>query len=238
MTQQPWHTHVRKAEYEGPPAKLVVFGTGSMAELAAFCFHHDSPHEVVGFAVDEAFMPESGQLMGLPVWPWERLEQHLPPGEGVAVYVAVGYKDLNRFREQKVAEAKARGYRLAGYLSSRATCFAQSLGAHCFIFEDNTLQPFVQVGDNVVMWSGNHIGHHGVVEDHCFITSHVVVSGHVRVGHHSFLGVNATLRDSISIGPHNIVGAQALIMKPTEAGQVFVPARTLPYHKDSSEVRM
>lgn len=238
MTDAGWKHHVTKEAYEGPPAKLIIFGTGSMAELAAFFFHHDSPHEVVAFTVDEAHLPESGEFMGLPVLPWERLSEFHPPSNEVALYVAIAYRDLNRAREHKVAEAKAKGYRLAGYLSSKATCYAKHLGEHCFIFEDNTIQPFVSIGNNVIMWSGNHIGHHGVVEDHCFFTSHVVLSGHARVGHHSFLGVNATIRDDNPIGPENIIGAQALIMKPTQAGQAFVPSRTEPYHKSSREIRM
>ena len=50
-------------------------------------------------------------------------------------------------------------------------------GDNCFILEDNTVQPFVTIGNNVTLWSGNHIGHDSVIEDDCFISSHVVVSG-------------------------------------------------------------
>ena len=69
------------------------------------------------------------------------------------------------------------------------------------MFEDNTIQPFARIGDDVILWSGNHIGHHSTIGDHCFITSHVVVSGNVHVGERSFIGVNATLRNSITIAP-------------------------------------
>ena len=33
-------------------SRVVVFGVGRIAELAHFYLVHDSPHEVVGFAVD------------------------------------------------------------------------------------------------------------------------------------------------------------------------------------------
>ena len=56
------------------------------------------------------------------------------------------------------------------------------------------MQPFVRIGSNVTLWSGNHIGHDSTVGDHCFISSHVVVSGHVEIGRNCFIGVNATLR--------------------------------------------
>ena len=48
------------------------------------------------------------------------------------------------------------------------------IGENTFIFEANVVQPGVTVGDNVVLWSGNHIGHDSVIEDHCFIASHAV----------------------------------------------------------------
>ena len=54
------------------------------------------------------------------------------------------------------------------------------MGDNCFIFEDNTVQPFVTLGNNLVLWSGNHIGHHSTLRDHCFISSHVVISGFCR----------------------------------------------------------
>ena len=53
------------------------------------------------------------------------------------------------------------------------------IGENCFIFEANVIQPFVRIGDNVVMWSGNHIGHDSTIGSHCFIASHAVISGNV-----------------------------------------------------------
>ena len=38
-----------------------------------------------------------------------------------------------------------------------------------------------------MLWSGNHIGHHTTIDDHCFITSHVVISGNVNVMAYSLL---------------------------------------------------
>src|SRR5205085_4920123 len=96
-------------------------------------------------------------------------------------FVAVSYAKLKALRAERVAAARAAGYRLVSYLSSRATVFPGfEPGENCFILEDNTIQPFARVGENVTLWSGNHIGHHSVVEDDVFIASHVVVSGGVR----------------------------------------------------------
>ena len=87
------------------------------------------------------------------------------------------------------------------------------------------------------MWSGNHIGHHAVIEDDVFVTSHVVVSGGTRVGRGSFLGVNATLRDHITIGERCVVGAGALILADAEPGGVYLGNATERSRVPSSRLR-
>ena len=120
------------------------------------------------------------------------------------MFVAISYAKMNAVRAEKYASMKAAGYRLVSYVSSRCSYLSLTPpGDNCFILEDNTVQPFVTIGNNVTLWSGNHIGHDATIEDHCFITSHVVVSGYVRVGTRSFIGVNATLRNSITIAPRD-----------------------------------
>jgi sugar O-acyltransferase (sialic acid O-acetyltransferase NeuD family) len=113
------------------------------------------------------------------------------------------------------------GYRPASYVSPRAFVWRNvEVGEHCFIFENNVVQPFVKIGANVVLWSGNHIGHHSVIRDHCFISSHVVVSGFCDIGEHCFFGVNATLGNNVTIGADCLLGAGACVVKD-------VPADTL-----------
>jgi len=136
-----------------------------------------------------------------------------------------------------VAAARALGYRLVSYVSSRATAFPGfAHGDNCFILEDNTLQPFARIGHNVTLWSGNHIGHHTTIGDHCFIASHVVISGSCKVGNNCFIGVNATFHDSLTIAEECLVGAGAIISKNTNPMEVFVPASTKPFPKNSEEI--
>ena len=200
--------------------KLIIVGDSAFAEIAHEYFDADSNYTVLGYSVEAAYLKHS-ELHGLPVVPFEALEQHFAPDEH-EVFVAATYTQLNRLRARLSAQAKARGYRLASYVSSRAFVWRNvTLGEHCFIFEDNTVQPFVSIGDNVVLWSGNHIGHHSVVKSHCFIASHVVVSGFCTVGEYSFLGVNATLANNVNVGRDNWVGPNVALMKDTPDGALF-----------------
>lgn len=216
-------------------SKLIIFGIGEQAEMAYFYFKNDSKYEIVAFTVDEAYINQEN-LFGLPILPFETIEQTYHVAE-YTMFVAIGYSKVNKIRTQKYLECKEKGYKIASYISSKATNFATSIGENCFILEDNTLQPYVTIGNNVTLWSGNHIGHHSMVEDNCFITSHVVVSGGCRIGNSSFLGVNATLRDHINIGESNVIGAGVLILGNTEDNKVYMATATESSKVPSNRLR-
>jgi sugar O-acyltransferase (sialic acid O-acetyltransferase NeuD family) len=214
---------------------LVIFGTGPYAEVARVLWEHDGGRDVVAFTVDRDYIGVR-ELRGLEVVPFEELTERFPP-EAHDLFVAVGARDVNRFRAALCERAKELGYALPTYVSPRATTFPDlTIGENSFVFEDNTIQPFATIGDDVVLWSGNHIGHHSRIGDHCFVTSHVVVSGNVTVGAYSFLGVNATLRDSIEIGEGCVIGAAAIVMRSTMAREVYVAPRTKPDERTSDEI--
>lgn len=207
--------------------KLVIVGDSAFAEVALEYFDADSPYEVVAFAVESAYLKQA-TLYGRPVVPLESLVQFYPP-ETHDVYVAIVYSQLNRLRTRLARQAKDNGYRLASYVSSHAFIWHNvSVGEHCFIFEDNTVQPFVTVGNNVVLWSGNHIGHHTRIRDNCFISSHVVISGFCDIGENTFMGVNSTVANNVTIGHDNWIGPGIAIMKDTPPGSLYKTEKVEP----------
>ncbi len=202
-------------------AKLVLFGTAEMAELAHYYFSRDGQHEVVGFTVDRPFLDRES-FHGLPVVDFAQVQETFPPDSHL-MFVAVSYSETNKLRARKYFEAKSKGYRLASYFSPKATIFDNvRFGDNCFVFEDNTVQPFVRIGNNVTLWSGNHIGHHSWIGDHCFVASHAVISGGVRIEPYCFVGVNATIRDHVVIAEECVIGAAALILKDTKPREVYL----------------
>ena len=204
---------------------LVIFGSGDIAQLAHYYFSTDSNYEVVAFTVDANYIKES-EFCGLPVVAFEDAAKNYPPAF-YDFFVALGYSKLNAVRKEKFLAAKDMGYKLVSFISSRATVLNEGrIGENCFIFEDNTIQPLVTIGNNVTLWSGNHIGHHSVIHDHTFIASHVVVSGGVEIGEQCFVGVNATLRNHIKIGDRCVVGAGALLLADAAPEGVYIGTAT------------
>jgi sugar O-acyltransferase (sialic acid O-acetyltransferase NeuD family) len=218
-------------------AKILVFGAGDIARLAYYYFSRDSVHQVVAFAVNKEYRRDD-QFLGLPLYDFEHVVDRFPP-KACKMFIAVSYAKMNKVRAEKYFKAKEMGYDLVSYVSSRCTLLTdEPLGENCFILEDNTIQPFVRIGNNVTLWSGNHIGHESVIEDHCFISSHVVVSGHVHIQPYCFIGVNAALRNGITISAETLIGAGSVIMKDTIQGGVYVPQRAELLKMKSSEVEL
>ncbi len=218
--------------------QLVVVGTGLFAQVAWTYFRHSHEYEVVAFAAEREYARQTPQYCGLQVLDYEDLERRFAPADG-HLFVAVGFRQLNQIRARLFTSAKARGYTCATYVHPSVVRWPETtFGENVFVFEDNTIQPFVQVADDTIFWSGNHIGHHSVIGKHCFITSHVVISGNCGVGDFSFVGVNATVRDNVKIGARNIVGPGSLILKDTQDGQVYLPKGTEPRNLPSDRVKL
>jgi len=211
---------------------LLIVGTGPQAQIARDYFSEFTNYKVVGFACHQEFK-NIDEIYGLPLVTIENLPQDYPPDD-IEVFVAIGYKKMNKIRQSVFMEIKNLGFRFANFIHPRATvCKTAEIGENVFIFEENTIQPYVRIGKNTVLWSGNHIGHHSVVGDHCFISSHVVISGCCKIGNNVFIGVNATFHDSITIAEECLIGAGSLITKDTKPKEVYLTPKTKLFPKDS-----
>ncbi len=200
---------------------LIIIGNSAFAEIAYEYFTYDSEYKVAAFSVEKAYLKQE-KLFGLPVVPFESLETLYEP-QKFKFFVAATYTQKNALRERLYIQAKQKGYAPASYISSNAFVWRNcKFGEHCFVFEDNTIQPFVKIGSNVILWSGNHIGHHSVIKDHNFVSSHVVISGFCEIGEYCFMGVNSTIANNIKIGKSCTIGAGAIIISDVSDDQVVV----------------
>lgn len=215
---------------------LVIFGTGDIAELASYLFELDFGRSTAAFTVDPEYV-EVSEFRGRPVVASDEVVDRYPPDQ-FDLFVGLAYGQVNRLRAEKCQWARDLGYALPSYVSPRATTFPTfEHGDNCFVFEDNTIQPFVTIGNDVTLWSGNHIGHHSTIEDDVFIASHVVVSGGVRIKRGTFIGVNATLRDHITVGEHCVIGAGAVLLGDADDEAVYGAKATEPWSRKSSDLR-
>jgi sugar O-acyltransferase (sialic acid O-acetyltransferase NeuD family) len=213
--------------------EVVLFGHGPIAEMVHYYLTHDSPYRIAGITVDREYIT-GDEFLGLPVVPFEDVQRTFPPSQ-FEMFIAIGYRRMNKLREAKYREAKGLGYELISYVSTKATVWPASvIGDNCFIMEDVIVHPFVRIGSDIIIWSGSHVGHGSVVGDHCFISSRTAISGNVTVEPNCFFGTNSTVRDQITIARECVIGAGAVVLKNTRERGVYVAngAQLLPASSD------
>lgn len=214
-------------------AQVVLFGTTITSQLYHHFLTHDSPHEVVAFTVNEAYIRET-TFLGLPVVAFEQVEGRFPP-DRYRMAIPLGFHGVNRLRADRMDDARAKGYGFISHVSSKATVWSDlTVGENTFIHEGVVIQPFASLGAGVIVGPGALIGHHSTIGDCCFIGPRCAVLGLATVGARAVLGGNATIRDGLTVGVGAIVGAGALVTRdvPEASVQLATPAERLPGTSD------
>ena len=206
---------------------VVVIGIGDFGRIARYYLEQDTQHRIAAHAVSKSAL-DRNEFLGLPVVELETLSATYPP-DSFDIQVGIAYSRVNQNRRDMFETAKRLGYGVITYVCSKAITWPNlETGEGAFIFEANVIQPYVRIGSNTVLWSGNHIGHDSTIGDHVFIASHVVISGNCHIGDNTFIGVNATLRDGITIGANCVIGAGTLVLHDVPDGTILKGTESLP----------
>lgn len=202
-------------------SKLVLFGTGRGADVAYRVLTADTDHEICAFSLDAEYIDRK-MFHGRPVVPWATVERQYPP-ETHRMLILAGYQKMNGFRESKYSEAKEKGYTLESYVCSDIFRAEEiQVGENCFILDNQSISLDVKIGNNVVLWSSNHIGDMTTIQDHAWISSHVTVAANVVIGQRSFIGIGATISNGVQIAPDSLIGGDVLVTEDTAPGGVYV----------------
>jgi sugar O-acyltransferase (sialic acid O-acetyltransferase NeuD family) len=213
-------------------SKVILFGTGRGADVAFRFLTRDSHHTICGFCTDRKFL-QTETFNGLPVVAFEDVERLYPPDQ-YQMFVLLGYQRMNALRTEKYLAAKAKGYSCISYVNShfyRAEDL--DLGENCFILDNQSISLDVKIGNNVVMWSSNHIGDLSRIGDHSWLASHVTVAAEVNVQPYCFLGIGATIGNKITLGRRTFAGAHTLVVSDTEENSVHVSSMSEGIDLDS-----
>ena len=131
--------------------KLIIFGTGNIAELAYYYITEDTDYDISAFTVEKDHI-KNNLFMEKPVVAFENIEDLYDPKD-YYMFAPISAKCLNKFREKIYKLGKEKGYRFINYISSRATILTKDIGENCFILEDNTIQHRVKIGNNcIISW--------------------------------------------------------------------------------------
>jgi sugar O-acyltransferase (sialic acid O-acetyltransferase NeuD family) len=213
--------------------RLIIVGCGQVADIVAKTLDLMGGYEIVCYADDDQ-SKVNGVYNGKPVVSFNKISISYPPSMH-DMFIAIGYKDLNKLRENKYIEAKKLGYRLINVIHPNVGLLNAKIGDNCYIQDGQSIQDFTQIGNNCFIFSGVLLAHHSRIEDHCWIAAGVKVAGNSVIGARCFMGVGAIVGHMIKIGENSIIGAGALIVKNTTENSVFIAPSTPRYRLDSSE---
>lgn len=190
--------------------EIVLFGLTQTADIIQYYLHKYTNYKVVARCVDEKYIT-CKEYEGLPVVPFETVENYYSPSK-YKMSIPMYRMNLNRVREEKYLSAKQRGYNLISYISPNAEVETNDIGENTYILGQASIHPFVKIGNNCIIWPGTIVGHHGVIEDNCFLSA-PLIGGRVNIQQNTSLGLRATIRDGVKIGKYCFIGMCANVQK-------------------------
>ncbi len=204
---------------------VIVWGTGSLAEMARF-FLDKSNVVVAAHVVDPEYVT-STTFQGKPVIPSTELSKF---GSNTHdAFVALGYKQNNDKRQEKIEFLKGQKYSLISVQSSSSIVHMGPLPPNSFIMDSVIIEPFVSMGAGNIFWSGSQICHHTKIQDYNFFGPRALICGDVKIGSNCFFGGNSTVRDGLKVGNRVVLGAGTLATENLEDKCVLTQKGLQPF---------
>lgn len=199
---------------------VIVFGLERLSELAAQMLAHDGAHTVVGFTVHERYLAKR-EVAGLPVYRFEDLETHLPPGEH-ALIAPLGWRRMGGLRRDVMREGERKGYRFVSHISSRALTWPDlRLGSNSMIDEGVIVQPGSRLGEGCIVRAGALLSHDVDLGDHCFVAPRATIGGDAVVGEHCVVGLGSTVCTGVKVAPRCFIAAGAVVTADTQPDGIY-----------------
>ena len=214
--------------------KIIIAGNSLSAEILYSYIKLDQRYKILGFTVDEKFI-QAKTLFSLEVLPLEKLHTFYDPSKtDMKIILAIGYKDLNRTRENIYTRLKEQGFSIETYIHPEAKIYnGGNIGEGSIVLANSVIEPFSTLGINSVVWANCTIGHHSKVENHCWIASGTVIAGEGVVRNNSFLGVNVTVANKVTVEEFNVIGGSTFITKDTKKNEVYLSRHGEKHRFDS-----
>lgn len=199
--------------------KLVIYGTGSFAQLMKWYIDNDDNREIIAFTVEEKYCDKS-EFEGLPVISFEHILDKYPP-EVVEILMGIGYDNMNDTRKRIFEECKKKGYHVAQYIHSSARLSNTELGEGNIILEDTLVEPFAKIGNCNLIWCKISIAHNCIIGDFNTIAGMASVCGFAEIKNNCFIGNSAVVRDKKKVADYTLIGAAAYAADDTIEGCVI-----------------
>lgn len=216
--------------------KVIIYGAGAYAKIFFNEVERYGVIDVIAFTVDSKYLFDSS-LYGLPIVPFEEIDNIYPPGDYDMV-VLCGY---NRMRNRKLMyeKAKSKGYKLINYISPKAILETEiKMGENNIILSNTVIGYDGIMGNNNIIKHNTYVGHEFLMKDHSIISAGCTLGGRANIQDLVFIGIGVSARGYIRYGEESLIGVGSVVVKDIEpySKNYGNPARPHGYHVDTGVV--
>ena len=98
-------------------------------------------------------------------------------------------------------------------ISSQSNRHHCKIGEGCIILDDVLIEPYVEIGNHVLLNHGAKVFHDVIIGDYCEISPGATILGKARIGSGCRIGANATILPGVILYDNCVVGAGAVVTK-------------------------
>jgi sugar O-acyltransferase (sialic acid O-acetyltransferase NeuD family) len=108
-----------------------------------------------------------------------------------------------------------------------------SVGPGCILLSSVVMTAAVHLHRHVVVMPHVTLTHDDVVSDYATLCAGVTLGGRVKVDEAAYLGMNASVRQDVTVGRDSVLGMGSVLLSDLPAGETWagVPARNLASRK-------
>ncbi len=213
--------------------KFVIYGDTHFAEELYQIITLEGLDQVIAFTNNKDYMTRTS-LQGLRVIPFDGLKASL--NDSFELLLAFGYSKMNKIREKVYNECREIGMKVGKYVSTRAICYADSIGEGSLIWPNAYIGPGVVIGHCNIIHAGCICSHDNRVGDFNFFAPGSVLGGYACVENYCFVGMNSTIHNGVYLKDLTIIGSAANMLHSSEENRCYVGNPANIIEKQSIEI--
>jgi len=214
----------------------VIFGAGSLANLAYWYANESGHFTIDAFVVDDEYLVKAKSAFAeVPLIGWAEFSKQYPTST-TKVFAAIGYKSM-RARAAAFHKIAAAGY--SSFNIQATTAYVASnanIGLNNIFMPNVVIEPFVSIGNNNVFWSNATVCHDTIVGNHNFFASNCTIGGQVSIGDLNFFGFSSTVIQKMQLQNETLIAASSLVINSTEAFSRYQGSPAIRFASVSEEL--
>lgn len=203
--------------------EVIIYGINHQAQQLKVLLEKEGETDVIGFVVDRPYK-NCNNLLGLPVFEFEMLEDIFPP-DNVQIVLSFGYKNMVQNRMEKFIGCKGKGYTLYTYVSKYALVYTNEIGEGSIVYPKCFLAPHSKIGKGCFLENGVSVAHDTVLGDFVFCAPGANICGDIKIENNCFIGASSTVAGAITLGRRTLVAAGAVCLKSTDESTICFPGK-------------